>query len=335
MVDGGGNSSTNGSNGMPMAQPLVAQTTGGTLTDAQSSRIFNDLRTHFDEVGNLRRDLGVLRQLYSDFMGSTKDSLVTLRTQAATVKKVADSKVGGARAYINSGKEKLDTRSQNILTRVEELQDTIENLKDDVLKRHATPRNAVTKKLAADILETGTELASLQEHIKTIKPSWKKTWEEELQNIVEEQQFLSHQEELLEDLIEDHKAVAEVHEHVSKVITLRGSQHGRVGGGGGGFRPPPREEGHGGISTVLLEIKGAQVDPERRMKAIELSAKSREKEQQGRSDEFQDELSNFVSGRKLKLTGGAEETERMRQKRNEATLKAMFNGGTAPSSPGP
>ncbi|KAH7105751.1 AIP3-domain-containing protein [Auriculariales sp. MPI-PUGE-AT-0066] len=317
------------------SQPLMPQHTGSTLSDAQSSRIVNDLRTHFDEVGNLRRDLGVLRQLYTDFMSATKDSLGTLRTQAATVKQLADNKVGGARAYIDSGKEKLDSRSQTILTRVEELQDTVESLRDDVLKRHVTPKAGVTKKLSADVQETAAELASLQEHIKTVKPMWKKTWEEELQNIVEEQQFLSHQEQLLEDLMEDHKAVSEVYGHVSKIISLRGSQHGRVGGGGGGggYRPTPREEGHGGLSTVLLEIKGAQVDPEKRMKAIEANQRSRAKDIESRSDEFQDELQNFVSGRKLKLTGGAEEVERVRQKRNDATLKAMFNGTTSPPAP--
>lgn len=29
----------------------------------------------------------------------------------------------------------------------------------------------------------------------------------------------------------------------------------------------------------------------------------------------------------MKMTGGAEEAERVRQKRNDMTLRAMFNGG--------
>jgi hypothetical protein len=33
----------------------------------------------------------------------------------------------------------------------------------------------------------------------------------------------------------------------------------------------------------------------------------------------------LVVGKKLKLTGGAEEVERVRQKRNDLALKAMFN----------
>jgi hypothetical protein len=78
------------------------------------------------------------------------------------------------------------------------------------------------------------------------------------------------------------------------------------------------------MSTVMLEIKGASVDPERQLKsAIEASQKNREKELAGRTDEFETELKGFVGG-KLKMTGGAEETERVRQHKNDLTLKAMF-----------
>jgi len=224
-----------------------------------------------------------------------------------------------------------------VLTEVEKLQDTVEGVKDDVIKRNITPKALYFRNIKKDIDAVAAEMESLKEHINTIKPMWKKTWEEELQNIVDEQGFLTHQEQFLEDLLEDHKALVEVYGHVEKIISIRGP--GSVGSRGGrkGFRPPPPEEGHGGMSTVMLEIRGAAVDPERRMKAIEASQKSREKELASRSDEMQAELSDFVAGKKLKMTGGAEEAERVRQKRNDMTLKAMFNGGAtetgASSSP--
>jgi hypothetical protein len=151
---------------------------------------------------------------------------------------------------------------------------------------------------------------------------WKKTWEEELQNIVEEQQFLSYQEEFMADLLEDHKALLEVYGHIEKVISLRGTGSGRSRGA---FRPPPIDEGHTGLSTVMMEIRSAAVDPERRLKAIAANQRNREKELASQSDEFQAELNGFVQGKRLKLTGGAEEVERMRQKRNEMALKQMFN----------
>ncbi|KAJ7623259.1 actin interacting protein 3-domain-containing protein [Roridomyces roridus] len=308
-------------------QSLQPQMTGGSMLSDYSSRVVTDLKTQFDEVQNLRRDLGIMRQLYTEFMKSTKESLSTLRGQTQSVKQLATTHVGGARGYIDTGKKKLDTRSQNVLTEVEKLQDVVEGLKDDVVKRHITPKAQYLRTIKKDVDGVAAELTSLKEHIDTIKPMWKKTWEEELQNIVDEQGFLTHQEQFLEDLLEDHKALVEVYGHVEKIISIKGP--GSVGSRGGrkGFRPPPPEEGHGGLSTVMLEIKGASVDPERRMKAIEASQKNREKELASRSDEMQAELSEFVTGKKLKMTGGAEEAERVRQRRNDMTLKAMFTGG--------
>ncbi|CAL1715515.1 unnamed protein product [Somion occarium] len=308
---------------------LQPQTTGASVMSEYSSRVVVDLKTQFDEVQNLRRDLGIMRQLYTEFMKQTKESLGTLRSQTQNVRQLATAKVGGARAYIDDGKAKLDARSQNVLTKMEELQDTVEGIKDDVLKRNVSPRPQVLKSIKADIESVNAELQSLKDHIQTVKPMWKKTWEEELQNIVEEQQFLSHQEEFLGDLLEDHKAVIEVYGHVEKVISLRGTSGRRPGRN---FKPPPPEEGHGGLSTVMLEIRGAAVDPQRRLKAIAANEKNREKELAARSDEFQAELSGFVEGKKLKMTGGAEEAERVRQRRNDNTLKAMFSTPSLVSS---
>ncbi|KAG1764045.1 actin interacting protein 3-domain-containing protein [Suillus occidentalis] len=271
---------------------LQPQTTGASVMSEYSSRVVDDLKTQFDEVQNLRRDLGIMRQLYTEFMKSTKDSLGALRTQTQSVKQLASVKVGGARGFIDQGKTKLDFAESE----------------------------------RAD--EGGGELASLKEHIDTVKPMWKKTWEEELQNIVEEQGFLGHQEEFLTDLLEDHKALVDVFGHVDKVISIRGATPGR-NNRGRGFKPLPADEGHTGLSTVMMEIRGAAVDPERRMKAIEANQKNRERELASRSDEFQEELTGFVGGKRLRMTGGAEEVDRVRQRRNELALKAMFNNASA------
>ncbi|KAJ3571826.1 hypothetical protein NP233_g3501 [Leucocoprinus birnbaumii] len=311
-------------------QSLQPQMTGASAFSDYTNRVVSDLRTQFDEVQNLRRDIGVMRQLYTEFMKQTKGSLDTLRTQTQNVKQLANSTVGGARAYIDSGKQKLDKRSQDVLTEVEKIQDVVENIKDDVLKRQVTPKPQYLKNVKKDIERVAAELASLKEHIDTVKPMWKKTWEEELQNIVEEQQFLTHQEEFLADLLEDHKALLEVYGHVEQVVNLRGGNNGSRNGRRG-YRPPPPEEGHEGLNSVMREIRGAAVDPERRLKAIEASQKNREKELAARSDDLQAELVEFVGQKKLKLTGGAEEAERVRQKRNDMTLKAMFTGGSISS----
>ncbi|EAU90549.2 bud site selection protein 6 [Coprinopsis cinerea okayama7 len=308
---------------------LQPQMTGASVMSEYSARVVEDLKTQFDEVQNLRRDLGIMRQMYTEFMKQTKETLGTLRSQTQSVKQLANTNIGGSRAYIESGKKKLDVRSQDVLTEVEKLQDTVERIKDDVIKRNTTPKPLFFKTVKKDIDATAAELESLKEHIKTIKPMWKKTWEEELQNIVEEQQFLVHQEEFLNDLIEDHKAVLEIYGHVDQIVSLRGPGtvvQGRVRQRT--FRPPPPEEGHNGLQTVMLEIRGAAVDPEKRLKAIEENQRNREMERNAKTDELQAELQDFVEHKKLRMTGGAEEVERIRQKKNEMTLKAMFNPST-------
>jgi len=78
-----------------------------------------------------------------------------------------------------------------------------------------------------------------------------------------------------------------------------------------------------------LEIRGAQVDSHVRLKAIEENKRLRDRERAAKSDEFQEELAGFVDGKKLKMIGGAEEAERVRQLRNDMVLKAMFQT-TAP-----
>src|SRR6266702_1437304 len=273
---------------------LQPQMTGSSVMSEYSLRIVSDLRTQVDEVQNLRRDLGIMRQLYTEFMKQTKATLTGLHTQTQAVRQMASTQVPGARSYIDAGKTKLDARSQNVLTKMEELQDTVEGVKDDVLKRHISPKPQVLRSIKEDLSTVGAELESLTEHINTVKPMWKKTWEEELQSIVEEQQFLNHQEEFLADLIEDRKAVTEVYGHVEKVISLRGSSGARGARGRG--------------------LKSLVVD---------------------RADEFEEELKGVVGGKKLKMTGGAEEAERVRQAKNEMSLKAMFGAGSTAPAPVP
>jgi hypothetical protein len=72
---------------------LQPQMTGASVMSEYSNRVVVDLKTQFDEVQNLRRDLGIMRQLYTDFMKSTKESLGTLRTQTQSVKQLANTKL--------------------------------------------------------------------------------------------------------------------------------------------------------------------------------------------------------------------------------------------------
>ncbi|CAE6482015.1 unnamed protein product [Rhizoctonia solani] len=297
------------------------------MSDAASVRIVSDLKNQFDEIVMLRRDLGVMRQMYVDFVNQTKASIANMRTQAQTVRQMAGTKVTGDRAYIVAGRGKLDSRTTGLLTKVEELQDSVENLRHDVVKRHVTPRPAAMKLLKETISTTATELQGIQEYIATVQPMWKQTWARELAGIVEEQDFLRHMTEFVEDLAADHAEVVKIFEDIQGVVSIRPS--GQAARTGRVFRPVPvpAEDGKQAISDVLLQIRGSNVDPEQRMRAIEASQRQRKLDLSTRSDAFTQELSGYVQGKKLKMTGGAEEAERVRQKRNDVALKAMFGVG--------
>ncbi|KAG9100681.1 Bud site selection protein 6 [Ceratobasidium sp. 370] len=310
---------------------LVSQSTGAsnytTISDAASARIVSDLKTQFDDIVMLRRDLGVMRQMYVDFVDQTKSSISNMRAQAQAVRQLAGTKVSGDRAYVVAGREKLDSRTTTLLTKLEELQDSVENLRHDVVKRHVTPRPAAMKLLKETIDSTATELQSIQEYISTVQPMWKQTWARGLAEIVEEQEFLRHISEFVEDLEADHAEAAKIFEDINGVVSMRPSAP-VARSVARSFRPPPPESNQG-LSSVFSQIRDSNVDPDQRMRAIEASQRQRKLDLAGRSDALTAELSGYVQGKKLKMTGGVEEAERVRQKRNEVTLKAMFgvNGG--------
>ena len=269
------------------------------ISDDRVSRLAQDLKSSFNEVQSVRRDVGILRQVYLDFKSETANIFSTLRIQSDQVKDLANSKVAGSRAFIDTGKTKLDSRSQELLTRIEELQDNIDDLKNDVTTRRIKPKPKHMETIKSSIISRQAELVDLSKYIATVKPMWKKTWEAELQNIVEEQQLLNHQEELLADLKADHENVVTIFDQIQQYVSLRLASSGRKTD----FRPPSPEIGHGGLRTVLLEVKGLAPASDDRMKAIERAEKARQIEAAGRTDEFASELNGFVEGRLLKRTG--------------------------------
>lgn len=298
----------------------------GSQKDALAIKIANELKDQFVEVQNLRRDLGIMRQFYTGFQEETSQLLKTLNTKAENVK-VAFKNVSSARKFIDDGKAKLDTRTNDLLKKIDELQDIIDELKMDVTQRRAKPSDATVQHIKKESEEAEKELESLQQFVKTVKPMWKKTWEEELQMIVDEQKFLNHQEELIEDLNDDNKKLTEVFDKLLKVVEVQSKSKPKE------YYVKPKEEGFEGLKTVLQEVRGITPDHERRLKALEQSEKMRERELANRIDEFEAELTDFVAQNKLKKTGGAQEVERLRQKKNEDVLKELFKSNSENQTP--
>lgn len=314
------------------SSPISPQDSNSSVITAASSsssalagsRIAHKLKVQFEELQNLRREFAITRQLQTDFEGDVKSILAKVREQSGAVRAIASTKVAAERNFIVAGKARLDTQSQDLLTLIEDLQDTVDDLRVDVIQRGVKPRPILVKQIVDDVDRATKGLLELEGYVQTVKPSWKKTWESELQNIVDEQEFLNHEEGLLSDLRDDLGALKEVFSNIQQVVKLRGGS-----GKGGKYIPPLPEEGHEGLSTVMMEVKSQAVNHEKRLRALQAVERQRQKDllASKTNDEFSEELAGFVDKKVLRKTGGVLEAERVRQKRDHATWKAMFGGG--------
>ncbi|CAD0056686.1 unnamed protein product [Aureobasidium pullulans] len=167
------------------------------------------------EVQSLRRELAVVRQTYTSFVDDINSSMSTIRTKAATVKSAADKarvpsmSAGSGRTYVNGGKKNLSDDSEKLVTQVDDLQDTVEDLRKDVVQRGVRPLPRQLDVVSKDISTATSGLKKLQEFLKREKPIWTKIWEKELQVVCEDRDLLTMQEELCIDLEDDLEKAAE------------------------------------------------------------------------------------------------------------------------------
>lgn len=311
-----------------MVQKVVAKTktlpatATAAVTSAQSKASVAELKAHQEEVQTLRRDLGVVRQLYSELQSETKVMLGNLAGYTNKIRKQALEAPVSSRMIIETGKIKLDKKSEDLTNKIEDLQDVVDDMKVNVTQRRGRPSESSMTFVDKQCEQIDKDIAELSDYIQTIRPSWKKTWEVELQTIVKEQMFLKEQEALLEDLKEDRSSLLQTLGNLKKLTELQ------VKTGGSGSKEfvfqPVVDEDFEGLKTVMEEVKMIEPDSNKRLKAMAQMEKLRHIELSNRIDEFEEELTTFVGASKLRKTGGALEVERQRQQRDSENLKAMF-----------
>jgi len=313
----------------PMARPLPASARSVSAGSMPASNI--DLQRHHKEVQDLRTDLAVLRQIHVDFLNGVKEQFTALRAENTAMREVVKTKMGGNRALLDNSKTKLDAQCQDTIQAVEEVSDIIDGAREDALRRGVTPSRTKMEKIKADLDKATALVETFSSDVTLAEPTWRATWLTELQRVTEEQRLLAYQNKLAADLKNDVKDAAEMLENVNAFVVQR-----QAAGGASGkkFRPPSPEEGAGGISHLLLEIRTKESDPNQRLRAIEEQQRARERELASQTDEFSNELAGFVQGKKLRKTGGTEEAERVRQRRHDQTVKRMLSGDIPGETPG-
>lgn len=289
------------------------------------------------EIETLRRDMAVLRQLEREMREGTASVIQEMKDKAAAVKEEAETKIKNlelvqnstARTHLEDGKKNLLEKSDKVTSRLEDLQDTIDQLKLDVTQRKCRPSETMMTHCANERKALSQEIEDFGKYITDVKPRWKKTWELELQTIVKEQQTLKDQEYLLSDMKDDLDALLEVFEQLEKIYAYQASTKPQPRE----FRAAPVEEGYEGMASVFKQVATIEVDHTRRLRALEQADKMRQRELANRIDDFEKELVGFVGENKLKKTGGALEIDRLRKQKEEEMLKAMYAENKKPTTP--
>jgi hypothetical protein len=250
--------------------------------------------------------------------------------KAAAVNVALGSFEGDAgRARVNSGKKDLAEESEKLVSRVDDLQDLVEDLRKDVVTRGVRPLPRQLEAVGRDISAVTKELQKMKEFLKREKPIWTKIWEKELQLVCEERDQLTMQEDLAVDLEDDLEKAAQTFALVEQATKQQSIQSSN---GGGGFRSTSRNlpidqaiDPVKAKDSLLGEVRALRPNHEGRVEAIERAEKARQKELESRKvGIFQKELGNFVEEGKLKKSGGVEEAERLRKVKDERIRKEVW-----------
>lgn len=306
---------------------------------ATSQKLLKVPASQLTGIQDLRQDLAVVRQTFSSLVSDMNDSMATVQSSASSIKTMAiegvlpglDASTG--RAYVNSGKKSLGEESENIVNRVDDLQDIVEDLRKDVVMRGVRPLPRQLETVSKSISTATADLKKMQEFLRREKPIWTKIWEKELELVCNDRDLLTMQEELATDLEDDLDKATQTFALVEQATKQQNLQSGQ----GNAVSLRSTSKGLAVISSdqvmdpmkakdgVLGEVRALRPNHETRLEAIERAEKARQRELETRREgEFTKELGVFVEEGKLKKSGGVEEAERLRKAKDDKNRREAW-----------
>lgn len=242
------------------------------------------------------------------------------------------------RKYVNEGKKGLDEESDKLVAHVDDLQDTVEDLRKDVVLRGVRPLPRQLESVSRDIALAGMKLKKMKDLIKRERPIWTKIWEKELERVCKDQEDMTLIEELIVDLEDDLTKASQTFSLVEEATKeqlkdpqaptnagraiSRGLNQISIGD------PAVAKEG------VLDEVRALNPNHEDRLEAIERAEKLRARELESRREgEFEKELGNFVENGKLRKSGGYEEADRARKMKDEKIRMEVWERSNSNTQP--
>jgi len=277
--------------------------------------------------------------------------MAEVRTKAKSVKSAAvtaalpnmDGESG--RAYVKTTLYGSLAKEQSaIVDRVDDVQDSIEDLRKDVVTRGVRPLPRQLEQVAKDLSTATSDLKKLENFVEKERPLWSKIWKQELQEVCDDRDALAETEALIADmkldLEESEKTFRLVEEACKQQNAMAGNTPsnssaavipGAMRSSSGNARVPALAYNSGGDPSkakhgVLVEVQGLRVDHESRLEAIERAERARIKELESRKDNdlLKKELGDFVKDDKLKKSGGVAEAERLRKAKDERIRKEVW-----------
>lgn len=280
---------------------------------------------HHQEIAQIKHEMTILKQIHSSQKKTLENTITDISEKLQKFQSLSVTTGKSAnRDYMEKSQSKLSEVSDNLLSKVDELQDVIEALRKDVAIRGARPPKKKIENVSLDLESAKNDLERMSKYIEVEKPNWKTIWEAELDRVCEEQQFMTLQEDLVFDLQEDLKKVLETFELVK--MCCEQQEKAPKKNKGNPILPIAKPGTFNMIrDQVLYEVQSLNPDHDSRVEAIKKAEKLREREREYRENEaFEDELGNFVEKGNFKKAGGIEEIEKLRKQKDEENLRMNF-----------
>lgn len=275
-------------------------------------------------IEDLKFDLNKLKQHHERSTQTLKTSLETAMNTIVEIESEVVANQGmDNNSYMKQCKQKVSNGCEDLVIKLDDLQDIIEVLKLDITKRGAKPSHNQIQHISKEMKFTSKGLKDLMEFMTTDKKNWTALWSKTLNSIVEDQQFFKAQEEILSLLEQDYQSASETFDLIVKCVD-------ELDKGAAVSRPmlpipDPSITSEDATRMLFAEVESVNPNHEERVEAIRKLERVREMEKKiMMRNDFQDELGDFVESEKLKRNGGIEEMERKRKEKDESNLKNMF-----------
>ncbi|KAJ2412362.1 Bud site selection protein 6, partial [Coemansia sp. RSA 2530] len=279
-------------------------------------------------VQRLELALSVERQERREEVAAAERAKAEAIGELEKLKESASRHPNVLRVRIEEGKDMLKNEYRQLNTRFEDVDVLVQDMRKDVTQRGSIPSSQMMRKATADAKGIETGIERLVAFINETRSDWKRTWEEELQNILKEQSFVKDVEQMLGDLMDDTQDLNKLIGKLDKVIDLKLRERAKDD-----YVPSAATKFYDVVSPddapdakkdFLMQISCVDVDHQRRLDALKTAERLRQAELATKVNEFDEELSDFVTQRKLRKTGGTEELERRRAEKEVEVMKEML-----------